>query len=220
MKYLLPALLATLLGCTDFATPAELESTQILAIQSEPASLMPGATATLEIFVADQDGPVADPAVTWTIQPQVGLPALGTLIDDGSTVQYTAPEILPQDPTLVTVEARLDTADATLVAIKAMLIGGPPLSNPEILGITVDDTLASGPVTLAAGQESTIAVELAEPPSDDVSYAWYARPGTIDEYRSSPTLLVAPEEAGEGWLIVVVRDGGGTSYHSVPVRVQ
>jgi hypothetical protein len=209
-----------LASCTDFATPAELETTQILAIQSVPASLTPGASATLEIFAADQNGPLADPDVTWSVQPQVGLPALGTLIDDGSTVQYTAPESVPELPTLVTVEARLTAADASLVAVKAMLIGGPTLTNPDILGIAVNGLRATESVTLAAGEEITVAVELAEAPSDDVTYAWYARPGTIDEYRSSPTPLVAPEETGEGWLIVVVRDGGGTSYFSVPTRVQ
>ncbi len=220
MKYLLLALFAALPSCTDFATPAELETTQILAIQSEPASLAPGASATLEIFVADQDGPIANPDVTWSLQPQVGLPALGSLVDDGNTVQYTAPEMLPQLPTLVTVEARLDTADATLVALKGMLIGGPALINPEVLGIAIDGVLSSDSVALTAGQESTIAVELAEAPSDDVTYAWYARPGTIDEYRSSPSLIIAPEEVGEGWLIVVVRDGGGTSYFAVSIRVE
>lgn len=220
MKYLLLTGLAALAACTDFATPAELESTQILAIQSEPASVTLGASANLEIFVADQEGPIADPDVRWSLQPQVGLPALGTLVDDGTTVRYTAPDTVPEIPTLVTVQASLDTPEGTLLAVKAMLIGGPTLVNPQIQAITVDGVEASDTVTLRAGQESIIAVQLMSEPSEDATYAWYARPGTIEEYRSSPTTLQAPDEASDGWLIVVVRDGGGIAYHSVPIRVE
>ncbi len=220
MRYLLLASLLALLGCTDFATPAELESTQVLAIQSDPASLTLGSSATLSILVADQDGPVVAPDVTWSVQEQSGLPALGTVVDDGTTVTYTAPNMVVELPALVTVEARVQDGDDTLVAIKAMLIGGPSLVNPDIVSITKDGDPVAETLVLAPGQETSLAVELANDASEDVTYAWYARPGTIDEYRSTPTMLVAPDEVGEGWLFVVVRDGGGTSYRSLPIRVE
>jgi hypothetical protein len=220
MKYLLFAALVALPCCADFATPAELETTQILAIQSNPASLTLGSSATLTIFVADENGPVADPDVAWSLPSQAGVPDLGTIEDDGTTVTYTAPAALPELPFLVTVEARLADGENTLVALKAMLIGGPALTNPEIAAIRVDGETAAEPLTLQVGAESSLAVELATPPSEDATYAWYARPGTIDEYRSSPTVYLAPDEPGEGWLIVVVRDRGGIAYQSIAIRVE
>ncbi len=220
MRFLLFAFALALPCCTDFATPAELESRQILAITSEPASLSPGSSATLAILVADQDGPVLDPDVTWSVQEQPGLPALGSIVDDGSTVTYTAPDTVPELPTLLTVEARVADGENTLVAIKGMLIGGPLLANPEIVAITVDGNQAADAITLVPGQEVSIGVALAAEASADATYAWYARPGKIDEYRSTPTTLLAPNQADEGWLYVVVRDLGGIAFHSIPIRVQ
>ena len=143
MRYLLLAALVLLPSCSDFATPAELESTQILAIQSSPASLTLGASASLSLYAANPDGPIENPDVTWLLQEQEGFPALGTLVDDGDSVVYTAPSQVPELPTLVTVEARLPDGDKTLVALKGMLIGGPTLVNPEILSIQVNGSAAT-----------------------------------------------------------------------------
>lgn len=209
-----------LTSCTEFATPAELEASQILAIQSEPASVSLGSSATLSILVADKNGPVNDPQVTWSLQAQEGLPALGSLVDDGNTVTYSAPDMVPSLPTLVTVEARVQHADETLVALKGILIGGPSLVNPEIQAITVDGHDAAEFITLETGQESALGLQMMKELSEDATYAWYARPGTIDEYRSTPTVLVAPDAPGDGWLHVVVRDQGGIAYRSVPLKVE
>ena len=75
-------------------------------------------------------------------------------------------------------------------------------------------------MVLAQGETVDLDVQLASDASDDATYAWYARPGTIDEYRSAPTTMLTPDEAGDGWLIVVIRDGGGIGYQSVPIRVE
>ncbi len=69
------------------------------------------------------------------------------------------------------------------------------------------------------------AVELSvtvDPPADDMTtYAWYSTLGEIEQYQSSPTQLVAPDAAGDGWLFVVVRNANaGAAWHKLPLRVR
>ncbi|MCP4445208.1 MAG: hypothetical protein GY811_07690 [Myxococcales bacterium] len=216
---LLPCALA-FVACDDFASPAELSRPQILAIQSEPASVSLGGSTELSLLLADENGPVDGPEVTWSIQSDFGLTALGEIVVQDGVASYVAPETLSEAPALVSLEARLVQGGETLIGLKGILVGGPTLVNPEISAVTLDGTAVGDELLLPAGAEATIAVEMASPLSADATFAWYARPGTIDAYRSSPTTILAPEESGEGWLFVVVRDRGGITYESIRTRVQ
>ena len=210
-----------LVGCDDFATPAEVSRPQILGIQSEPASLEQGESARLSILVAAPSGPVEDPQVVWSLVPQSDLSDQGSLVDDGSSVRYQAPSTLPSLPAIVTVAVRVEHEGTVLEGLKAMLIGGPPLVNPAISAITVDGQIADDTIVLQQGAESSLAVETEAPLGSNATYAWYARPGSIEEYRSTPTTIVAPDEIEEdGWLYVVVRDNGGIGFVATPMRVE
>lgn len=216
---LLPCALA-LFGCDDFASPAELSRPQILAIQTEPASVPLGGSAELRVFVADEDGPVQAPQVTWSIQSDFGLNAVGSIAVRDGVATYTAPTEVPETPTAVSLEARLEEDGVTLVGVKALVVGGPSLVNPVIETITANGVGVADELVLEAGSETQLAVTMESQLSSDATFAWYARPGTIDEYRSSPTTIVTEGEVSEGWLFVVVRDRGGIAYKAVPTRVQ
>ena len=102
-------------GCDEFATPAELATAQVLAIRTEPPAVPPGGRAELEILVADSDGPIAAPDITWeTTAAVLGEPPLGAVVTlaDGRA-EYTAPTSVDETPTVGAVLAtvHVDPAD-------------------------------------------------------------------------------------------------------------
>lgn len=210
----------SVVACDDFASPAELSRPQILAIQSEPASVGPGQSTDLTVLVANSDGPILAPAVSWSIQSNLGPDSQGEIVVRDGTATYIAPVNVPQLPAIISLEAQIQQDGETLIGVKGILIGGPTLVNPTITAITLDDAVPETELVLQAGRESTLAVQLESPPSPDATYAWYASTGVIDAYRSSPTTILAPDEPDDGWIVVVVRDGGGIGFHTIPTRVE
>lgn len=228
---LAPAIIALLAaGCTDFATPAELTKPTILAITAEPPVVAPGASAVLETVVVDGSG-VLDGLTQRhaLVETYPGVPPMGRLEDDGGVLRYVAPDpvpALPDDaPPLDSVQIDVDTPAGTLRAVKLMLVtDAVATANPVISRLTIGDTdviAAPGPIVLA--RETAVAIDVAiDPPAgDDARFAWYSSAGLIERYQSTPSELVAAEDARGGWLFVVVRDGlGGVAWHGVPVTVE
>ena len=72
--------------------------------------------------------------------------------------------------------------------------------------------------SLTTGQTTVLSVDIG---ADIYDVAWYATVGSIEQYRSTPAELVAPDEPGSGWLIAVVRDAfGGVVWQAIAVTVQ
>jgi hypothetical protein len=220
--------LFALLGsaCTDFATPAELQKTTILAVVSDPPVTPPGAQSRLELVVVDQTGRVPAPASTWRmVETFPGVPPMGTIADNGDgTASYTAPTNPPapqgETPPIDSVEIELATMPRPLTVLKAQVVADVPSQNPTLATLTVDGADATAAATARAGQPSTVAVTIDPPAGKDATYAWYTTLGKIEEYQSAEATLEA-EAAGSGWLFVVVRDGlGGVAWHATPLTVQ
>ena len=214
-------------GCDEFATPAELAKPQILAIRADPASVSPGGTTTLTILVADDSGPVVDPAVTWeTTATNPGEPPLGSVASpSGEQVVFTAPSEVSDSIAVASVMARVTISGDELLAIKAVPIGDVPLSNPELVALTADggDLLASNTLSLTRGQTVSLEVEVDNGlvGDDMTSFAWYTTSGAIERYQSNPVELVAADEPGSGSLIAVVRNGvGGVVWRILDVAVE
>jgi hypothetical protein len=227
LTFLLPLVLWTSTGCDDFATPAELERPQILGIASDPASIDEGESATLTILVADSAGEVETPTVMWDVVPPAPntLPIGSVDVASDGTVTYTAPDSVAQNPTIAQVQATVVTPDQEpLVALKGMLItsvliGNPTISELSASGASTSDLL-SDDLMMSTGTPITLEVATVPGLGEDARFAWYSTIGEIEQYQSNPTELVA-EEAGDGWLFVVVRDGsGGIAWHKVRVQVQ
>lgn len=214
-------------ACTEFATPAELAKPQVLAISAEPPSIAPGATTELRILVADNDGPMDDLDVTWTVTSLIpGAPPLGEITSaEAGVATYTAPADIPENPTFSSVQAsvQLEGQSQPLIAIKGVALGSLPLVNPTLASFTVgdQDALASPVMTLQRGETLPIAITTEPAPGETGAVAWYVTIGTIEAYQSSPTELVVGDESGSGWLFVVVRDGfGGVAWHQVQIEVE
>lgn len=214
-------------SCKEFATPAELSRTQILAVVTEPPAVPPGGRSALSILVADQSGQVEEPTVAWaSVSPLPDADAIGEVeIDAEGNVQFVAPPEQPEDdPALAMVEATVtdDPEEASLLALKAVIVSRLPLVNPSLATLEADgtDLLGVGHLALRRDQTVTLNVEIDPPATEDSMYSWYCTIGTIEAYRSNPADLVA-DESGEGWLFVVVRDGrGGVVWHKASVTIE
>jgi hypothetical protein len=201
-------------GCTEFATPAELDRPQILAIVAEPPAVRPGESSTLTILVAGPDGAIAQPAVSWSgssISPEV--PPLGTVSDGGDgTATYQAPDAQPEDnPALALVQVEVEVGrDAPLLGSKAIAVGSIILSNPTLTVFDAGgiDLLMVDEFELQVGSPVALRIDVDGGFFDEGSVSWYATGAVIEQYRSNPSEIVA-EEPGAGWLFVVARDGRG-----------
>ena len=208
--------------CDDFATPAELETPQILGIAADPPAVAPGAATTMSLLVAGPDGEIETPSVVWeVVSLNPAFPPVGT-VDDGSGAPiYTAPDMVEQEPTLAMVQASVQTSDGLLLGQKAVVVAPFIASNPTLVKFTADTVdLLTNDLQLAQGQ--TVSLELGIDPEQDqdTTYSWYSTIGSIEQYRSAPAEMVAPDEAGSGWLFAVIRDGrGGIVWHKVRVTV-
>ncbi|HEU5060441.1 MAG TPA: hypothetical protein VFU21_28110 [Kofleriaceae bacterium] len=206
-------------GCEDFATPAELDRPQILAIASDPASVAPGERARLSLLVAGPDGAVTPEQVSWSISATPGVPELGRVERDGDDTFYVAPAEVDDDPTGTLLQADVTAGGAELTGVKAMVVTELELENPVVAAIERDGVAVAG-LRVVRGAVFEIAVRLEPEATDDVEIAWYSTSLTIEKYRSQPTEVVVEQEAEDGWLFAVARDRGGVGWLGIPVDVE
>ncbi len=223
---MLLAAVATAAGaCEEFATPAELAGPQILAVRSESPAVPPGERVALEILVAGPDGEIETPDVSWAVEPAaVGAAPIGAIeVEEDGSAYYRAPATVAEEPTFSAVRATVQVDDLELVAIKALGVTNLPFENPSVSLLRADEQdLLAADAALALSPEQTVELEVDIAPAitEETSFSWYATVGEIEEYRSNPTELVAPEEAAEGVLFVVVRDGlGGITWAQAPIII-
>lgn len=212
-------------GCDDFPTPAELSHPQILAIRAEPPAVSPGQSTTLSLLVADQSG-VVMPDSAWELTESTpGQPLLGEVVAaEDNTAIYTAPDMVSREPTIASVMVRVSTPERVLSAIKAIPIGeGLGLSNPEVTALRIDgsELTDDSALVLSPGQEVALEIESEPAATSQTTFAWYSTGGTIERYQSNPTAMLVRDEPGEGWLIVVVRNGlGGVGWKVIRLSVE
>jgi len=207
-------------GCKDFATPAELDRPQIVAISSDPASVRPGQRARLSLLVAGPDGPTAPDAVTWSVTAEPGVPELGRVERDGDDTFYVAPDAVDEDPTGTLVEAAVTSGDAELTGVKAMVVTRLDLENPTVTAILRDGAPVEEELVAQRGVHFELDVAIEPEATDDLEVAWYSTSLAIEKYRSQPTEVEVPADAEDGWLIAAARDRGGVGWLAVPVRIR
>jgi hypothetical protein len=207
-------------GCEDFATPAELDRPQILAIASDPASVAPGERARLSLLVAGPEGAVAPDQVAWSLTTEPGVSALGRVELEGDDAYYVAPGAVAEDPTGTLVQADVTAGDAALVGLKAMVVSTLELENPTVTAIERDGAAIAGELVVRRGDRFELAVALEPEATGDLQVAWYTTALTIDHYRSQPTEAEVADDAEDGWLFAVARDRGGVGWLAVPVVVE
>jgi hypothetical protein len=206
-------------GCKDFATPAELDRPQIVAIASDPASVRPGESARLSLLVAGPDGPMAPDEVAWSVTAQPGVPELGRVERIGDDTFYVAPDAVDEDPTGTLVEAVVTAGDAELRGLKAMVVTRLALENPTVTAIERDGEPVGEELVVDAGATFELALAIDPEATEDLEVAWYSTSLAIEKYKSQPTEAVVPDDAQDGWLVAVARDRGGVGWLAIPVRI-
>jgi hypothetical protein len=222
-RALFPASLAIAVasaGCKDFATPAELDRPQILAIASEPAAVAPGERAHLSILIAGPDGAIAPEAVAWSVTTQPGVPQLGRVETEGDDAFYVAPAEVDDDPTGTLVQAEVTAGDSDLVGLKAMVVTELELDNPVVTAIERDGAAVADELVVRRGAHFELGVALETEPTEDLEVSWYSTSLSIEKYRSDPTEVEVPDDAEDGWLFAVARDQGGVGWGALPVRIR
>jgi hypothetical protein len=213
-------------GCTDFATPNQLEKPTIVAVVAEPPVVRPGATAALSIAVADRGGVLMMPPTTWAlVEAYPGVPPMGTITGDATGATYVAPATIPDRgmsiPPVDAVTVTVTTSTGPLTAVKAMPVAALDAANPTIAALTVGGADAQGGIAVTRGATLSMQVTTAPATGEDARFAWYTPVGDIANYQSNPAELVVPMDAESGPLIVVVRDGqGGLVWRQITLTVQ
>ncbi len=207
-------------GCKDFATPADLDRPQIIAIASDPASVRPGERARLSLLVAGPDGPIAPDDVTWSVSTEPGIPQLGQVEREGDETFYLAPDSVDEDPTGTLVEAVVAAGDSELTGVKAMVVTRLELENPVVTAIERDGAPVDEELVVRRGAHFELAVAIEPEPTEDLEVAWYSTSIAIDKYKSQPTEVEVLDDAEDGWLIAVARDRGGVGWRAIPVRIR
>ncbi len=214
-------------ACGEFSTPAELTKPTILAVIADPPLIAEGESTTLSVVVAGPEGPMIPEAAGWAlVETLPGVPPFGELTahDDG-TATFTAPDPVPDlpdgAPPVSSVELTVTAGELTLKTIKLLVVTDVPAANPAITSLIVGEVEAEDGQHVATDVVYPIEVAIDPEPGEDATYAWYSTAGVIEEYQSNPAELIGAEEAGDGWLFVVVRDGrGGVAWRGVELVVE
>ncbi|MEZ4365648.1 MAG: hypothetical protein R2939_05100 [Kofleriaceae bacterium] len=222
------ALLFAAAGCTDFATPAQLATPQLIAVVAEPPVVRPGQTSALTAVVAGPDGVVTGLTPRWSlVESFPTVPPMGTVSADGDGARYAAPAEVPERPEGVPpidtvrleVDVTVDGAPRTLAALKVMGVVDVDAENPTIRVVDAAGAEVTA-LTAAVDAPLALAIEPDPAPTEDARFAWYATVGEIEAYQSNPTELTAAEP-GAGTVIVVYRDGaGGVAWRELPITVE
>jgi hypothetical protein len=216
--------LAPLCACEEFATPAELDRPQIIAIRADSPVVPAGERAALECLIAGPGGIIGDAELRWEVVPfAANLKALGQIETGAGTATYVAPPEAAETlaPAVVQLTARV--GEVQLVGQKYLAIGGERRSNPRITELRIADQPVVGttPRQLPADPLLSISVVVDPPLGADGSVAWYATAGQIERYRGTSSTIDTSVGNPAGLLIAVARDGlGGVDWRVAAIEIQ
>jgi hypothetical protein len=213
MKRIIPFLI--LAACTE-SDEAKLDHAQILAVRAEPAHVAPGQRAKIDILAGNDAGDVFEIAPdTLTARGQGGELAVEQTADGWFVTAGATPD-------LATLSVTLAIDGISWPATKSLIVA-EPAANPGIT-LAIDGNPATQPpaaafdLTAAAGATSELAVTATG--ALPFTYAWYSSVGDLSHIHSA-TATLATDAAGEGVIVVVVRDDvGGVTWQVVPARIQ
>ncbi len=212
------SVIAVLLGsaCSDFASPAELKRPQVLALRIEPAVLSPGQRGKLSALVAGPDGPIAA-SVEWSVERSSEDGAELLLIDGEWWLDVASVATLGNE---IRLDAAISVGEETLLATRAVEVAASPRANPLIESVHIDSQAVDDQgIRMELGSSLVVGLEVGIDLSHSGAVTWYASVGVLDIFHQ-PTAKLVANEPGQGWLIVVCRDGlGGLDWALVPLLI-
>jgi len=196
--------LALLAACDTNSDPAKLDHAQIIAVRAEPAHVAPGGRARIDVLAGDDAGNVFET----TPDAIAGELAVEHTADGWFVTAGPAPQI-------ATLAITLAIDGVTWPATKALVVS-EEAANPHVATMQVDGA-DSTELVAAIGAKATLT---AVGTGGELTYAWYSSIGELTHYRF-PEATLETKEAGEGNIVVVVRDGvGGVDWQLLPARVE
>lgn len=201
----------------------QLDQDRVIAVRVAPPGIVAGEHALIDGLLAHAGGPT-------TVETPSGITAAGSPLYLAVNFLFDHYEVIgPDDAALA--DARLElglAADAPVPFRLAVFFG--PLSgdhfnthkdmwlgesdpNPALPAVTIDGAPPMAALTLATGRDITLVAE-AE------SVRWLSSCGTLRD-SDEPNAILRVDEACDGELVVVVRDGrGGTVWQVWQVTAQ
>jgi hypothetical protein len=204
---LAPTLLA---GACAEPEAARLDHAQILAVRTEPAHVAPGGVARIDVLAGDDAGAVFVTSPDELAATGAGWPLRVEHTPDGWFV--TAGDA----PGIASLDVAVAIDGVSWRAHKALVVG-EPADNPRVAAMQIDGTSQDELVAPLGTKPELTAIGLGREP---LTYAWYTSVGELERYRQ-PTAALDASDAGEGTIVLVVRDGaGGVGWHLLPARVE
>jgi hypothetical protein len=207
-------------ACREQDSMALLDHPQILAVRAEPPAVPAGGQARIDVLVGDTAGAV------FVTAPEIMTTAIEAPLAQRDEEGWFV--VAPGETELAAARAQagleegapVPVAIAVNVTVDGMALGasktlrlGAEGSNPVVESI-------DAPATAAPAAESPIRVTV-DGGAGELSYAWYTSIGDLDRYRSAEAAWIAPEVAGDGELLVVIRDEqGGVCWQTMAVVVE
>jgi hypothetical protein len=179
-----------------------------LASQSH-GQLHPNQTAILSVEAADPDGQ----AITFTWSSADGTIAPIATADNASSVAFTAPAVLPDEPMHVTVMVTDTGGQATQLVFE--------FNRPNHVPVVAQTSIASSPMVF--GEPAQLAVTVTDSDGDALTYAWSSTcVGSFDDATSSaPSFQLVSVPSGQYCVFSVVvtdaHDGQATGTLAVIV---
>jgi hypothetical protein len=204
---LAPALLA---GACAESEEARLDHAQILAVRAEPAHVAPGGVAKIDVLAGDDAGGVFVTSPDALVATDPGGQLRVEHTPDGWFV--TAGDA----PGVATLDLAVAIDGVSWRARKSLVVG-EPADNPRVAAMQIDGAAQDELIAPLGTKPELTAIGLGREP---LTYAWYTSVGALERYRQ-PTAALDASDAGEGTILLVVRDGaGGVGWHLLPARVE
>jgi hypothetical protein len=123
----------------------------------------------------------------------------------------------PAMPAAPTVEVAVTIDGQIWRATKQLVLGGDHADNPTVSTMQVD---GADSTEIACTLGATHALAVLSSGADPLAFAWYTSIGKLEHDRRADATFDA-DEAGDGTVLVVVRDAqGGVSWQTSPTKIQ
>jgi hypothetical protein len=232
-------LIVFLVGCGgDLDEPWQLAHDRIIAVRATPPRILPGETATLDMLLGFEAGPVVErgPDVVTVVSPmsladtlEVGTWKITAPSEDRLAAARTELGLMPGAPVPLQLGVgaawpyEVVTPDESFQgfgATKTVWLG-ESATNPELTGMLINGNDAPAGTEIVVPKEDKVPLFLEGDDSVDI-VNWLTSCGEMHDFDlPSAYLKVLPDQPQEGELAVVKRDDrGGVTWRVWPIRAE
>ncbi|MEO8840957.1 MAG: hypothetical protein ABI591_02505 [Kofleriaceae bacterium] len=191
----------------------QLDQDRVIAVRVTPPGIVAGEHATVDGLLAHAGGPT-------TVEVPSAITAAGSPLYTAVNYLFDHYEVIaPDDATLADARSQLGLAAGAPIPFPLAVFFGPLSgdhfnthkdmwlgesdANPSLPALTIDGTPPAASLTLGLGRDIALG-------ADSETVRWLSSCGTLRD-SDEPNAILRVDDACDGELVVVVRDGrGGT----------